>query len=85
MALSEQEIIQRENFNLYATLESLSCKPFSCNPYFKAGQRNFEDGKTVTVAGRLMSVRDQGKACFAELQDSEGHIHLFESRCFMPR
>jgi hypothetical protein len=62
MALSEQEIIQEKNFNLYATLnQSLSCKPFSCNPYFKAGQRNFEDGKTVTVAGRLMSVEIKEK------------------------
>jgi lysyl-tRNA synthetase class 2 len=65
MALSEQEIIRREKLQSYATLESiLILQTFSCNSYFKAGQRNFEDGKTVTVAGRLMSVRDQGKACF---------------------
>jgi lysyl-tRNA synthetase class 2 len=62
-------------------LESiLILQTFSCNSYFKAGQRNFEDGKTVTVAGRLMSVRDQGKACFAELQDSEGRIQLYLNR-----
>jgi lysyl-tRNA synthetase class 2 len=34
----------------------------------------------VIVAGRLMSVRDQGKACFAELQDSEGRIQLYVNR-----
>jgi lysyl-tRNA synthetase class 2 len=27
-----------------------------------------------------MSVRDQGKACFAELQDSEGRIQLYLNR-----
>jgi lysyl-tRNA synthetase class 2 len=80
MALSEQEIIQRKtSIFTQPWNQSLSCKPFSCNPYFKAGQRNFEDGKTVTVAGRLMSVRDQGKACFAELQDS-GRIQLYLNR-----
>jgi lysyl-tRNA synthetase class 2 len=32
------------------------------------------------VAGRLMSVRDQGKASFAELQDSDGRIQLYFNR-----
>src|SRR5690606_5951035 len=40
----------------------------------------FEEGKKVVVAGRLMSVRDQGKASFAELQDSEGRIQLYLNR-----
>lgn len=35
-------------------------------------------GLTVTVAGRLMLVRDQGKVCFATLQDGSGtRIQLF--------
>ncbi len=40
----------------------------------------FEEGKKVVVAGRLMSVRDQGKASFAELQDSEGRIQVYFNR-----
>jgi hypothetical protein len=84
MALSEQEIIQEKNFNLYATLDqSLSCKPFSCNPYFKAGQRNFEDGKTVTVAGRLM-LEIKEKLALLNCKIVRVTI-VFESRCFMPR
>ena len=43
-------------------------------------KENFVEEKKVIVAGRLMSVRDQGKACFAELQDSEGRIQLYLNR-----
>ena len=32
------------------------------------------------VAGRLMSVRIQGKASFASLQDSEGRVQLYFNR-----
>ena len=34
-------------------------------------------GKTVKVAGRLMSKRGQGKVMFCDLQDSTGRIQLF--------
>jgi len=36
-----------------------------------------ESGVTVTVAGRLMLVRPQGKLCFATLHDSSGRVQLF--------
>ncbi len=36
-----------------------------------------ETGRTVTVAGRLMLKRDQGKIVFGVLQDSTGRIQLF--------
>src|SRR5690606_26027385 len=36
--------------------------------------------KQVIVAGRLMSARVQGKASFAELQDSEGRVQLYINR-----
>jgi lysyl-tRNA synthetase class 2 len=39
--------------------------------------RNLED---VALAGRLMQVRDMGKACFAELQDSSGRIQIYVRR-----
>ena len=40
---------------------------------------NFEemDGKTVSVAGRIMSWRKMGKACFMDLRDSSGRIQLY--------
>ena len=35
------------------------------------------EGKEVSVAGRIMSKRGHGKACFVDLQDTEGKIQLF--------
>ena len=39
-----------------------------------------ETGDTVTVAGRLMNVREMGKLAFAVLQDVSGRIQLFVSK-----
>jgi lysyl-tRNA synthetase class 2 len=36
-----------------------------------------ESGVTVAVAGRVMLLRDQGKAAFGELRDNSGSIQLF--------
>jgi lysyl-tRNA synthetase class 2 len=82
MQLSEQEIIRRDKLN---ALRGLGINPypadlFPVNHTSKQVKENFEEGKKVVVAGRLMSVRDQGKACFAELQDSEGRIQLYLNR-----
>ncbi len=82
MQLSEQEIIRREKLQ---ALRQLGINPYPADLYpvkhtSKTIKENFEEGKKVVVAGRLMSVRDQGKACFAELQDSEGRIQLYLNR-----
>jgi lysyl-tRNA synthetase, class II len=39
-----------------------------------------ETGETVTVAGRLMNVREMGSLAFGVLQDVSGRIQLFVSR-----
>lgn len=82
MQLSEQEIIRREKLT---ALRNLGIDPypadlFPVNHTSKQVKEGFEEGKKVIVAGRLMSVRDQGKASFAELQDSEGRIQLYLNR-----
>ncbi|MFY8096778.1 MAG: lysine--tRNA ligase [Flavobacterium sp.] len=82
MQLSEQEIIRREKLS---ALRQLGINPYPANLYpvshtSKQVKEQFEDGKKVIVAGRLMSVRDQGKAAFAELQDSEGRVQLYFNR-----
>ncbi len=82
MQLSEQEIIRRDKLN---ALRELGINPypadlFPVNHTSKQVKENFEEGKKVVLAGRLMSVRDQGKASFAELQDSEGRIQLYFNR-----
>jgi lysyl-tRNA synthetase class 2 len=82
MQLSEQEIIRRDKLN---ALRELGINPypadlFPVNHTSKQVKANFTEGKKVILAGRLMSVRDQGKASFAELQDSEGRIQLYFNR-----
>ncbi|UYW00563.1 lysine--tRNA ligase [Flavobacterium agricola] len=82
MQLSEQEIIRREKLS---KLRELGINPYPANLFpvnhtSKQVKETFEEGKQVIVAGRLMSVRDQGKASFAELQDSEGRIQLYLNR-----
>ncbi len=41
------------------------------------GDFEFMDGRTVSVAGRIMSKRGMGKVSFCDLQDSRGKIQLF--------
>ncbi len=82
MQLSEQEIIRRDKLE---ALRGLGINPYPANLFpvnhsSKQIKEQFEEGKKVIVAGRLMSVRDQGKASFAELQDSEGRIQMYFNR-----
>ncbi|MCV6630835.1 MAG: lysine--tRNA ligase [Flavobacteriaceae bacterium] len=82
MQLSEQEIVRREKLG---KLREMGINPYPANLYAvshlsKAIVKDFEEGKRVTIAGRLMSRRIQGKASFAELQDSQGRIQLYFNR-----
>ncbi len=82
MQLSEQEIIRRDKLN---ALTALGINPypahlFPVDSHTKALKDNFEAGKKVVMAGRLMSSRIQGKASFGELQDSEGRIQMYINR-----
>ncbi|MDP2929791.1 MAG: lysine--tRNA ligase [Candidatus Omnitrophota bacterium] len=38
---------------------------------------NFAEGKTATIAGRIMACREHGKAKFYDLKDSTGKIQLY--------
>ena len=42
-------------------------------------QEHFEEleGESVTVAGRLMAIREHGKSAFADLADGSGRVQLF--------
>ena len=80
--LSEQEIIRREKL---AKLRALGIDPYPAQlfPVDHSSEdikTNFEEGKKVVIAGRLMSRRIQGKASFAELQDSKGRIQVYFNR-----
>jgi lysyl-tRNA synthetase class 2 len=52
---------------------------FSRTHTTKAVNDNFAEleNKKVSVAGRLMAIRNQGKACFANLEDAEGRIQIY--------
>lgn len=82
MQLTELEIIRRDKLN---QLRNLGINPYPAELYpvdntSKKIKENFEEGKKVVIAGRLMSRRIQGKASFAELQDSEGRIQVYFNR-----
>jgi lysyl-tRNA synthetase, class II len=82
MQLSEQEIIRREKLQ---ALRNLGINPYPADLYpvkdtSKSIKENFEEGKKVVIAGRLMSVRGQGAATFTEIQDSEGRMQAYFNR-----
>ncbi|WP_396633468.1 lysine--tRNA ligase [Maribacter sp. R86514] len=82
MQLSEQELIRREKLD---KLRALGINPYPAalypvNSTSESIKSDYEEGKQVIVAGRLMSRRIQGKASFAELQDSTGRIQVYFNR-----
>ncbi len=82
LQLSEQEIIRREKL---AKLRGLGINPYPADLYpvnhtSKEIREGYEEGKKVIVAGRLMAINIQGKASFAQLQDSEGRIQVYFNR-----
>ena len=81
LSLNDQMQIRREKL---AALQAEGRDPFLQTKYdfntdsaaVKADFERFE-GKTVKVAGRLMSKRGQGKVMFCDLQDHTGRIQIF--------
>ncbi|XZF15252.1 lysine--tRNA ligase [Chitinophagaceae bacterium MMS25-I14] len=85
--LSEQEIVRREKLKeLYA----LGIDPYPAPLYeithtASEIKENYteekkDEFKSVSLAGRIMMVRDMGKANFAVLQDSTGRIQVYIKR-----
>src|SRR5690242_13801231 len=86
--LSEQQLIRREKLK---ELSKLGIDPFPAELYpvnttavfiknnYKE-EENKEEFSQVCLAGRILSVRDMGKASFAVLQDSTGKIQLYVRR-----
>src|SRR4051812_15597089 len=82
--LSEQELIRREKLE---ELRKLGIDPYPAALYpvnnytteIKAAfkDENKDESDIVCLAGRIMGVRDMGKASFAVLQDSHGRIQIY--------
>ncbi len=82
MQLSEQEQVRRQKL---AQLRQLGIDPYPAPQYpvdtYAADiPKAYTEGGKVAMAGRLMSRRIQGKASFAELQDSSGRVQLYFNR-----
>ncbi|MCD8421887.1 lysine--tRNA ligase [Tenacibaculum finnmarkense] len=82
MQLSEQEVVRREKLG---KLRELGINPYPADLFpldsnSKEIKENFAQDKQVVIAGRLMAINIQGKASFAQLQDSEGRIQLYFNR-----
>ena len=85
--LSEQEILRREKL---AEMIMMGIDPYPAPLYpvshysidIKSNFReeNKDQYSDICLAGRIMSVRDMGKANFAVLQDSQGRIQLYIRR-----
>lgn len=85
--LSEQELVRREKLK---ELQALGIDPYPAPLYeithtakqIKEGysEEKQDEYKSVSLAGRIMSVRDMGKANFAVLQDSTGRIQVYIRR-----
>jgi lysyl-tRNA synthetase, class II len=88
MHLSDQEIIRRDKLK---QLQEMGIDPYPAALYpinitsayirenYK-GEANADDFKNVSIAGRIMGIRDMGKASFAVLQDGAGKIQLYFKR-----
>jgi lysyl-tRNA synthetase class 2 len=85
--LSEQEELRREKL---AELIMMGIEPYPAplypvNAYSSDIKENFKEEnkdqfKDLCLAGRIMSVRDMGKANFCVLQDGKGKIQLYIRR-----
>jgi lysyl-tRNA synthetase class 2 len=83
--LSEQEIIRRDKLKELTKLGidayPAALFPINTNADFikknYKGEENKSDFTDVIIAGRILSIRDMGKASFAVLQDASGKIQLY--------
>ena len=86
--LSEQELLRRQKLN---DLRQLGIDPFPAALFpishtseeakqkYSANNES-EEMKQIVFAGRVMSVRDMGKACFAVLQEGAGNLQVYVRR-----
>lgn len=84
--LSEQEVLRRQKLT---DLRAMGINPyppeeFNTNATAKDIKENYErdklNYKDISIAGRIMSIRDMGKACFAVIQDATGLVQLYVRR-----
>jgi lysyl-tRNA synthetase, class II len=82
LELSEQEVQRRKSLDelIAKGINPYPADLYPVSDYSKSLIDNFEEGKKIIIAGRLMSRRNQGKASFAEMQDCDGKIQVYFNR-----
>jgi lysyl-tRNA synthetase, class II len=85
--LSEQELLRRQKRKEIQTsgIDPYPAALVEINATAKDILSNFtpekaEEYKNINIAGRVMSNRDMGKACFVSLQDATGRIQVYIKR-----
>ena len=85
--LNEQEQLRRNKLAEITKMgiDAYPAELFEINNNSKNILENFvigkeEEFKNITIAGRVMSIRDMGKAAFVSLQDATGRIQLYIKR-----
>ena len=81
MPLSDQVKVRRDKLEALRAegLDPFVQTKFEVTSSAREIKENFDalEGKTVTLAGRLMSKRGMGKVSFCDLQDNTGRIQLY--------
>ena len=82
LELSEQELVRRDSLQKLKDegIEPFPAALFPVDTLSKEVRENYEEGKKVIIAGRLMSKNIMGKASFSSIQDSEGRIQAYFNR-----
>ena len=85
--LNEQEILRRHKLEAITNMgiDAYPAELFEINATAKNILETFspeiaDQYSNISIAGRIMSIRDMGKACFVSLQDSTGRIQLYIRR-----
>jgi lysyl-tRNA synthetase class 2 len=84
--LSEQELLRRQKLS---DLRAMGIDPYPAEEFMTNAtasdiKENYErdklNYKDISIAGRIMSIRDMGKACFAVIQDAGGTVQIYVRR-----
>lgn len=80
--LSEQEKFRREALTELTSrgIDAYPAELIQVDAYSSDCKSDYEEGRKVKMAGRLMSRRIMGKASFAQLRDSKGDIQIYITR-----
>ncbi len=77
--LSPEEIVRREALQKLRAkgIDPFPAAEFKVTTTANDILTNYEENREVTIAGRLLNVRDMGKSIFSHLQDSTGKVQLY--------